>query len=716
MHILIYKLCGRRIDYADNKPKIFALRVNNIYNGRSIRHRMERKVDMGLKKSILKIKAILCTAVLLGGLQLGMADMAYAAQSLQSQEHPVSENWVKPAEIVDCGSGSSLARRSVAYAVSYDPRNVNGTAKVAAIRDQGNHNTCWAFAATAAVEGSLIKNGYVDSKVDLSENHFAYFFYNRQTDKLGYTKGDANKGGSSWDWNGGTLQGTGPALMTWAGMTTESKSPYVSTPDKSMCYKDDYIVRDVYYYDYNVKKLTDSVNRIKGAIMDHGAVASGIYFAYNNAKYYKQKTGAYYYNVDDGKGNHAVTIVGWDDNYSRNNFGTIKPSRNGAWIVKNSYGTSFGDEGYNYVSYEDTSLTEMMAVEAVPSAEQYDNNYQHDGTANPATYIHMKSLRGANVFKAKASSKYTELLKAVGVCTYSTNTSYEVQIYTGLTSAGKPTSGTKVFSSSVKGTLTDAGYQTIELPKAVALVPGEYFSIVVTLKTSSGEPRIAIDTTDGYGWIGFTAAVSKNQSFLYYGGRWIDCKTIQSGCNLRIKGYTDQTAVKPSITLSKNLGISKGSSTKLSLKKNPSNIYRSVSWKSSNKKVATVNSKGTVKGKSYGTATISATFVKGSKKTTLKCKVTVGPSKLKSFKVKASKGRKITVSWKRNSAANGYEIYYSKKKSSGYKKLMTAKSNKARVTKKLKSGTYYVKMRAYRLNGKKKLYGSYTAVKMVTVK
>ncbi|MDE6433747.1 MAG: Ig-like domain-containing protein [Lachnospiraceae bacterium] len=673
-----------------------------------------------MKKSIFKIKAVLYAAVLLGGLQLGMTDMAHAAQTTDGQEYPVSENWLKPAEIQECESDTSLKQRSAAYAVSYDPRNVNGIALVTPIRDQGIHNTCWAFAATGAVEGNLIKNGYADSSVDLSENHFAYFFYNRQTDKLGYTKNDANKGGNSWDQNGGSLRGSGLALMTWAGMTTESKSPYVSIPDKSMCYQDDYVVKDLYYYNYNVKNLNNSVNTIKQAIMDHGAVASGIYFDYRDKNgYYNSKTGAYYCNKVDG--NHAVTIVGWDDNYSRNNFGTIKPSKNGAWIVKNSYGTEFGDKGYNYVSYEDASLAEMMAVEAVPVSEQYDNNYQHDGSANPVAYISLdKQVRCANVFKAKASSTYTELLKAVGICTYSTNTSYEIQIYTGLSSAGKPTSGTKAFSSAVKGTFKNAGYQTVELPKAVSLVPGEYFSIVVTLKTSSGKPRIAVDVTDGYGWIGFNAAVSKNQSFLYHNNKWLDGKEIPDGygtisCNFRIKGYTDKTNVKPSITLSKNLGISKGSSTKLSLKKNPGNIYRTVTWKSSNTKVASVNSKGTVKGINYGTATISATFVKSSKKTTLKCKVTVGPSKLKNVKVKASKG-KVTVSWKKNSAANGYEVYYSTNEDSGYKKLATVKGSKAKVTKKLKSGTYYVKMRAYRSSGKKKLYGSYTVVKKVTVK
>jgi hypothetical protein len=107
--------------------------------------------------------------------------------------------------------------------------------------------------------------------------------------------------------------------------------------------------------------------------------------------------------------------------------------------------------------------------------------------------------------------------------------------------------------------------------------------------------------------------------------------------------------------------------------------------------------------------------VKDKKTTTLKCTVTVGPSKPKGLKVTAGKG-KITVKWKKNAAVGGYEIYYSKKKDSGYKKLAALASSKASSTQKLKSGTYYVKMRAYRLSGKTKLYGSYTAAKKVTVK
>lgn len=646
--------------------------------------------------------------------------------------HPVCENWLTPVEITDGKTASVVRRSSAVYAAKYDSRNVNGVAKVSAVRNQGNHQTCWAFALIAAMESNLIKKGYADTSIDLSENQLAYFFYNRQTDKLGYTAGDYNNcgfnaslhyGKYAWAENGGTLQGAAIALATWAGATTEERSKYISIPDKSLCYQHDYSVENVMFYNYDIANLTNSVNTIKQAVLDYGAVAAGIY---SDTDSFYRDNGAYYCNRSDLEGTrHAITIVGWDDTYSLNNFREdVKPSRNGAWIVKNSYGTEgdgTGDKGYWYVSYEDASLTEMVAVDAVPLEKQYDNNYQHDGTALPLALKFPSGIKYASVFKAKASSSYSEELKAVSVCTFTSNVSYEVQVYTGLTSVSKPTSGTKAVSG-VKGTLTNAGYQTIELPKAVALVPGEYFSVVVTLKTASGELCIGIDSTWDDGWITFSSKVEKNQSFVYEQEKWYNILSIEDKydrveyANLRIKAYTDTTKTKPSIKLSSSsLGVSKGSSATLSLRKNPVNIYRKVTWKSSNKKIATVSSSGKVKGKSYGNTTIQATFMKGNKKTTLKCKVTVGPSKLKSYKVSAGKG-KVTVRWKKNSAANGYEIYYSKKEDSGFKKLTTAKASKTKVTKKLKSGTYYVKMRAYKLQGKKKLYGSYTVTKKVTVR
>lgn len=624
------------------------------------------------------------------------------------------------------GKGTAVTRRSAAFAPVHDPRSTHTVSK--GIENQGMTDTCWAFASIAAMESNLIKKGYEDENVNLSENHLAYFFYNRQTDPVGYTVGDANLNSrSTWYGNGGTLYGTALALTTWAGVVREpagednAQGVYIpkSLPGGD-CYKGDYRVANVYFYNYNI-------NAIKQAVLDYGAVATGMYL---DSKYFNKNTGAYNCTIDNG--NHAVTIVGWDDNYSRSNFSSgSRPVSNGAWIVKNSHGAEVGDNGYLYISYEDKSLQEIIAFDMVPASQSYARNYQYDGSANPATAW---QLRGkgtfANVFKAKGSQKgCNEVLKAVSVEVLTTNVNYSLQIYTGVTGSKNPTKGKKMFSSPQTGVLTHAGYSQIVLDTPVTLTAGEKYSVVLTLDAGSGQTlQIGADATMAADWVRFVAKVNSGQSFTSANGKWYDMgkledvrKIVGSAAqvsNFRIKAYTDNTSEKTTYKLNtKSLGISKGGSGKLSLKITPSAVKRAVTWTSSDKNVATVSSSGKVKAKAYGTATIKAQFVAGSKTKTLSCKVTVGPSKVKNFKVKGGK-KKITVTWKKNSAASGYVIYYSKKENGKFKTLGTVtKSGTVRFSKgKLKKGTYYVKMCPYVSRNGKKLYGSDTVVKSVEVK
>ena len=98
----------------------------------------------------------------------------------------------------------------------------------------------------------------------------------------------------------------------------------------------------------------------------------------------------------------------------------------------------------------------------------------------------------------------------------------------------------------------------------------------------------------------------------------------------------------------------------------------------------------------------------------LKCKVTVGPARIKGFNVDYD--GKVKVSWNKTSSAVGYEVYYALASDGKYSKFATInKNSKTSCSKELAPGVYYIKMRPYRKSGKKKLFGSYTAAKEILV-
>lgn len=501
--------------------------------------------------------------------------------------------------------------------------------KVPALRDQGTYGTCWSFAAVGASEAGLISRGLAGTNINLSERHLAYYFYEKGSvgDVLGGTTGDYNKavGEGYYYWNrGGNSLYTMWHLASWAGLVDESKAPYAGITTALPKTTADVYGSDSYHLQnaYIVNKENKDV--IKQLIMDYGSMA----FAYYSSildKYDNLENNSYYFDIKNKGTNHAVQVVGWDDNFSKDKF-SITPPGDGAWLVKNSWGEDGGkyaQNGYFWLSYYDESISDNFFAYICEKADNYDNIYQYDG-ASGTRYIYAKYF--ANIFTAKANGNGIEKLEAVGIGTYSNGIGYTVDIYTDLTNPSDPASGTKVVSQ--KGTLTYSGYHTIPLDTPVTLEEGQKFSVVFTFDK---ENAVYVDYTyAGGNWIAFVTDEALGTSFYKtssVGATWVDA-VDGSSATFRIKAYTSNATIPDTsvplqrIVLDKTaITLDKGATAQLEVSYRPSytTADKTIRWSSSNTSVATVDGNGRITAVGAGTAAITAAC--GTK--TAVCTVTV---------------------------------------------------------------------------------------------
>ena len=538
-----------------------------------------------------------------------------------------------PAMLNVSDNGEVSADRAVSYPSSYK------TANLPAIRNQGGYGVCWAFSTISLLEINLLKNKLVSDDIDLSEFHLVNFTYNNVTDPLGGSAGDTTtflRSSNSVTQNGGDIRMAFNSLMDWEGAVDETLVPYtaeVAGTINTTGLSDDLARKNTKihlqnYYKVNMTNQTD----VKQAITDYGALSIS-YYAYGGSssnKYYNSSTAGYYcYDSNTGT-NHAVTVVGWDDNYSKDNFPT-EPEGDGAWIVRNSWGSYFGENGYFYLSYYDKSTkVEGYAVEAQTS-DNYDNNYQYDGTGW-FSYMGYSGYGGtnkyANVFTAKANESKAENIEAVSFEDYSSaGCKYNISIYTNLTDVSDPESGT--LECTQNGQTTFDGAYTIKLNNPVYVEDGTTFSVVVELISSTNNgPYMVSDTTYNGGWFNCESAALENQSYIYrpYDRSWVDYGKRENK-NFRIKAYTDNSDIKTvaveSVSLDKTEAVLKEKETvKLNATVLPENAdNKNVHFTSDNDAVATVDDNGLVTALSSGEAVITVITEDGKK--TAKCKITV---------------------------------------------------------------------------------------------
>ena len=619
-----------------------------------------------------------------------------------------------------------LSRSKTANDTKYDPRNQSWYKNNITVKDQEDTGLCWAVAATTAAELSYTKK--YSTKVQFSPVHLGYFFYNRVNDPLGNTWYDLNKvtDGTNYSMAGGNNYLTYQALASWTGMATESLAPFTlagKTLPENTAYANTAILENA--------DLVDTKDEVKEAVSANGNTIVSLYY---DEEYYNDETGAIYCE-EENSSNHSVVIVGWDDTYSRENFNEdYRPEEDGAWIVQNSWGKEWGDDGFIYVSYEDASLENAITLD-MEKASDYDYNYQYDGNAAYSSFVLFENEKGANIFTVPKDGK-THHLDAVGFTSFIKDSNYigddveyNIEVYTNLKNAKDPTSGTK--ECSFKTTVGKEGYHTVSLEgktkDGIILDAGSKYSIVITM---SEDTKFGAEYSElSLSWVNFTSDTEKEQSYWYNSetNEWEDGYDYSSPFCLRIKGLvnaeTVQLSAPSSFTATLNgyhgvelkwSKVSGATGYRIRYKKSTeswdgdvyeqlmafstSTSFKSTDLKSGVKYDFLIEPYKKINGvRYYGDKTKTCSMY------TLK--------KLSNVKVKKSSTNYVKASWTNIPGESGYQIAkssYSTKKFSTVKTVSSKYSYaKIKVT---KNKTYYYKVRAYKKSGSKTTYGPWSSV------
>lgn len=347
------------------------------------------------------------------------------------------------------------------------------------VKNQEGSNTCWAFASLTALE--LAKNSEFQGSYSVDHLRFQNPFSN-----------DFPEGGS--------YVVPMSYLLSWAGPVSEQEDPFDGSSEGNF-------EPVVHVQEIRISEPKD-YDAIKRFVYLYGGVESALYLDFNefmkSSECYNEETYSYCYQGEEIS-NHDVVIVGWDDNFPAENFhGNV--TEDGAFLCQNSWGTSFGNQGKFYVSYEDVNIGGYgVAYSGVEANDNYDRIFQSDLCGFTAQIGYgAEECWFANVYTPEENVN----LRAAGFYATGKNTEYQIFVvpaFQDATSFRRP-------RLLCKGILEDAGYYTISFPEEIHVEGGVDFAIVVKIDTEGAEYPVAIecpveglsekaDLSDGRGYL-----------------------------------------------------------------------------------------------------------------------------------------------------------------------------------------------------------------------
>ena len=294
---------------------------------------------------------------------------------------------------------------------------------------------------------------------------------------------------------------------------------------------------------------------IKEALLDMGAVSidvmaeSSVWWDVPTGEYMNYDEWCQYYDGDEDS-NHRVAIVGWDDAYPASNFTGAKnetPQGDGAWLVKNSWGSIQGSNllglteapewglrdaqgkgtGFFWVSYYDKSLGCPAAYQVEPLQSSAHHTYQYDylGTsALSGVVCDAYPFASANIFTANNA----EVLEAVSTFALTPGVVVDIEVYLLNDDDEVPTDGRRIRSQQT--ILEQAGNYTFELDDPVQLAAGQRFAVVESVCDKQDE-IYQFNLEIAYQVPGFyesNAVVHEGETMAYCRGAWIGIDEINA--------------------------------------------------------------------------------------------------------------------------------------------------------------------------------------------